>query len=257
MKRESLTNTTPTFSRTYRASALAGWRALLHDRRGVSTVEYALLLVAILLLVAMGFRALGGVTGKSATNATAVLMGGNAPPPGNGVGTPGTGNGQPGNGTGTTDPGGRTDPPGPNDVPRDPGNPPGTNPTTNNPVVTDPNTAVFWSGNTDGVGGAQVSSDIAGGYGAVTLGDVLKQRGIPTPADDDWSPAAQKFWTDKSREFAEGASGTVRVVLGENRRPGNIWDTVEMPTLKNNPNVTQIIAIDPKTKKETVIYTRP
>jgi len=50
---------------------------LLHERRGVSAVEYALLLVAILLVVAAGYRALGGKTTNIAAK-TAIVLGGNA-----------------------------------------------------------------------------------------------------------------------------------------------------------------------------------
>ncbi len=41
--------------------------------RGASMVEYALLLVAVLLLAAAAFKALGPVVGRSATNATQQL----------------------------------------------------------------------------------------------------------------------------------------------------------------------------------------
>lgn len=36
-------------------------------------------------------------------------------------------------------------------------------------------------------------------------------------------------------------------------RPGNIWENVELPRLKNNPNVTKITTIDPKTGVENVV----
>jgi len=50
--------------------------------------------------------------------------------------------------------------------------------------------------------------------------------------------------------------GEVRATLGVNLRPGNIWETVELPRLIENPNVTRITIIDPETGSETVIFER-
>jgi hypothetical protein len=38
--------------------------------------------------------------------------------------------------------------------------------------------------------------------------------------------------------------------------PALIWETHELPTLLKNPAVTRIIGIDPKTKKEILIFER-
>lgn len=43
---------------------------------------------------------------------------------------------------------------------------------------------------------------------------------------------------------------------GANLRPGNIWETVELPRLMENPNVSRILKIDPATGIETVIFQR-
>ncbi len=55
---------------------------------------------------------------------------------------------------------------------------------------------------------------------------------------------------------AEQVSGKIRAVVGNELRPGNIWKNIELPRLKANPNVTQIITIDPKTGIETIIFKR-
>jgi len=34
------------------------------------------------------------------------------------------------------------------------------------------------------------------------------------------------------------------------------WENRELPALKNNPNITKIVIIDPKTKISTVIFQR-
>ncbi len=53
----------------------------------------------------------------------------------------------------------------------------------------------------------------------------------------------------------QNPSGEVWAVIGKDLRDGNIWETVELDALMNNSNVTKITVIDPKTLKDTVIYT--
>jgi hypothetical protein len=72
---------------------------------------------------------------------------------------------------------------------------------------------------------------------------------------DAEDPAGLDAWVELSRRFAEGASGEARVVLGKTR-PGNIWETVQLPALKANRRVTRILAIDAATGAETVIFER-
>lgn len=36
-------------------------------------------------------------------------------------------------------------------------------------------------------------------------------------------------------------------MLGSQMRPGNIWETRELGALQANPDVTRIVAIDPRT----------
>ncbi|WP_394829598.1 hypothetical protein [Pendulispora albinea] len=63
-------------------------RSLLLDRRGVSAVEYVLLLCGILLLVAAGYRLLGTHNAQVAARATKTLQGGPGDPASPGGGLP-------------------------------------------------------------------------------------------------------------------------------------------------------------------------
>lgn len=124
------------------------------------------------------------------------------------------------------------------------------------PVETDPDTAFFWSGKTDGVGGEAVARNIAAKNGGTTLEALIDDRNIKMPAWDANNPEVVKAWKDISADYANGASGTVRAVVGKNLRPGNVWETAELPALIKNPNVDRIVTIDPATGVETEIFTR-
>lgn len=116
--------------------------------------------------------------------------------------------------------------------------------------------AVFWSGKTDGIGGVDVACTIAKGCGGTTLEQLMKSRGITLPAWDAGNPTVVAAWESASRNFALGANGDVTAVIGGVLRPGSVWETVELPVLKSNPNVTSITVIDPATGLRTVIFKR-
>ncbi|MCX2681993.1 hypothetical protein OOZ15_18725 [Galbibacter sp. EGI 63066] len=63
-------------------------------------------------------------------------------------------------------------------------------------------------------------------------------------------------WKEVSKLYANEAVGDVRAVIGKDLRPGSVWETVELPALKANKNVTRIFTIDPVTLKETLIFKR-
>lgn len=120
--------------------------------------------------------------------------------------------------------------------------------------ATEPDSAFFWSGRTNGVGGQHVAGDIAGENGGTTLEQLMERRGITMPEWDPDNPAVVKVWEEASSAYAEGASGEVRAVIGDSLRPGNVWETAELPSLMDNPAVTRITTIDPVTGKATVVY---
>ncbi|MCR2762628.1 hypothetical protein NQ152_03805 [Microbacterium sp. zg.B48] len=118
---------------------------------------------------------------------------------------------------------------------------------------TDPDTAFYWSGrDANGVGvgpgGSGIAENIATGSGGRTLEQTLAANGVdPLPVWNQKDPESVRFWEDASAAFAENASGQVRAVVGSDLRPGNIWQTVEIPRLVDNPNVTSISQLDPDT----------
>lgn len=76
------------------------------------------------------------------------------------------------------------------------------------------------------------------------------------PAWDASNPASVAAWENASREFAQGASGNVRVLQGETLRTSSIWGRIEFPALKANPNVTSITAVNPSTGAEVLLWGR-
>ncbi|MFD1739545.1 peptidoglycan-binding protein, partial [Bacillus salitolerans] len=123
-------------------------------------------------------------------------------------------------------------------------------------VKTEPNTAFFWSGKSNGIGGAEKALEIAKAKGGTTLEGMIDSKGIIMPKWDINDPSSIKAWQDISSEYANQVSGEVRAVVGNSLRPGNIWENVELPSLMENPNVTKITTIDPETLVEKVIFER-
>lgn len=118
---------------------------------------------------------------------------------------------------------------------------------------TEPGTAFYWSGrDASGVGvgpdGSGIAETIAAGSGGRTLEQTLTANGVdPLPVWNQKDPESVRFWEEASAAFAENASGEVRAVVGSDLRPGNIWQTVEIPRLTDNPHVTSINQLDPDT----------
>ena len=123
-------------------------------------------------------------------------------------------------------------------------------------LKTDPDTAFFWSGRTDGIGGMDVAKKIAKNKGGVTLESTIDDTNIVMPEWDFNTPSSVTAWEEASNVYAEQVSGEIRAVVGSELRPGNIWENIELPRLKANPNVTRVTTIDPKTGVEKIIFER-
>ncbi|HWL76636.1 hypothetical protein [Microbacterium sp.] len=112
--------------------------------------------------------------------------------------------------------------------------------------------AFYWSGMYPR-NGQEIAGRIAADNNGTTLEMLIEARGIEMPEWDADNPAAVATWTQVSEAYASGASGTVRAVLGDNIRPDAVW-WAELERLKSNPEVTQVVRIDPDTLIQSVIW---
>lgn len=112
---------------------------------------------------------------------------------------------------------------------------------TANRLATEANQAVFWSGieGSDKAAAAWVAKN-----GGATLETTLKARSISLPQWNANDPAVVAAWRQASLEFAQGASGNVKVLQPANAMrydpvlgKGSVWSEVEWGALKANPNV--------------------
>jgi hypothetical protein len=128
--------------------------------------------------------------------------------------------------------------------------------------TTAPDEATFWSGRivVDGKPvpnatqeGAQLLTE--GTHGS-TLEQILDEQGLTDRMPTDWdSRSTHETWAAISTELAENASGDVRAYVGDVRAE-SVWNTYELPTLLNNPNVTSITIIDAYTGRIVQIFER-
>ena len=112
----------------------------------------------------------------------------------------------------------------------------------------------FWSGLGDD--GPGIAAKIAKQKGGVTLETTLESQKIQMPKFNFNDSSSVQAWRNASEAYAKQASGEVRAIISSNVRADSIWNTVELPALKANPNVTKIIKVDPNTLIETTIFLR-
>jgi hypothetical protein len=129
-------------------------------------------------------------------------------------------------------------------------------------TATDPNSAYYWSGrDADGIGvgpdGSGIAERIAEGTHGTTLEMTLAENGMDElPVWNRHDPESVRFWEDASTAYADNARGDVTAVVGSDLRPGNIWQNVEIPRLRENPDVNRIYQINPDTGEVTLIFER-
>ncbi|RDB20310.1 hypothetical protein Hypma_012635 [Hypsizygus marmoreus] len=110
-----------------------------------------------------------------------------------------------------------------------------------------PDQAVFWSGTKKGQDGktASVKPDAqkyAKANGKETINQALAKNNIKIPPPSQ-NPASPRLWDVASKAWALRSKGETNAVVGD-RRPGNVYDRIEKPTLIKNPNVNKIVEHD-------------
>lgn len=132
-------------------------------------------------------------------------------------------------------------------------------------LVTEPDTAYFWSGRILDSDGNKVdtmnyarSMATGNGKGGTTLEATLDKNGVQMPQygkgnTPEEIAASKVAWEEASAEYAKNVKGNVRALLGD-VRPDAIWTTKELPNLITNPNVGKVIRVDPATGKESVLF---
>jgi len=108
-------------------------------------------------------------------------------------------------------------------------------------VSTADNGAVFWSGQ----GNRAVAEEFAAANGRSTLemtpgGSWLDGQNLFGPNSSLTSDEASQVWARLSERFSESASGNT-IGFVEGAQPGGIFNSVEYPTLLNNPSVSNVI----------------
>lgn len=84
----------------------------------------------------------------------------------------------------------------------------------------------------------------------------FQARGIRLPTFGRNDTASVKARSDISTQFAQGASGTVRAVIGQTLHPDAVWLTRELDALTSNMDVERIVTADPKTLTEMTVFER-
>jgi hypothetical protein len=116
--------------------------------------------------------------------------------------------------------------------------------------------AVFWTGRVNGKSVEQRAADFAIENNGLTLELALLEADIVMPPFADRSSEAERVWKLASNLFAEQASGTAFVVMGPELRPNNVFETIEFPALKNNPEIDRVIKVDAVTEEQTELFFR-
>jgi len=119
-----------------------------------------------------------------------------------------------------------------------------------------PGQAVFWSGTKSGKNGpVSVGKDaekFAKVNGKEVLRHALAKQGIKIPPPSQ-NPHSSRLWEIASKVYALRASGDTHAILGSVRRPGNVYDAIERPTLLKNEKVPKLTEHNAETGKSTVV----
>ncbi|PPQ75345.1 hypothetical protein CVT26_015151 [Gymnopilus dilepis] len=120
-----------------------------------------------------------------------------------------------------------------------------------------PHESVFWSGTKPEKNGQMVSvmgdaKKFALAHNKKILTQALSRHGIRIPAPQG-NPLSSRLWNFASKAWALKAMGVVHAVLGSKRRPGNVYDNIEKPTLLKNGKVSKLIEHNAATGEEATV----
>ncbi len=122
---------------------------------------------------------------------------------------------------------------------------------------TGPNQAYFWSGRVDGNSVQDQAIAIAESRGGTTIEGLLERADVTMPEYAPGDTTSEDAWEKVSEYYADGASGVVHVVMGTQLRENNIFETKELPALKANGLVVQVVKVDAQTGEDVeVLYER-
>ena len=109
---------------------------------------------------------------------------------------------------------------------------------------TAPGAAIFWTGKVKGVSVEKQAHALAVQTGGITLDMLLAKNNAVMPFYDPKKADTVNHWNTASLLFAQQASGDVRSIMGTERRPDNVFETIELKALKGNKAVRSVTKID-------------
>jgi hypothetical protein len=119
-------------------------------------------------------------------------------------------------------------------------------------VSTARDTAFIWTNMAD-----SEASTLAESMGGTTLEGALRSRGVVMPPWGSDDPVANEAWIMASARYAASASGRVRALVGpQGIRHGSVFNLMELPTLRRNVKVTEIIQIETTSGRTSTIFSR-
>jgi RHS repeat-associated protein len=99
---------------------------------------------------------------------------------------------------------------------------------------------VFWSGGNPAM---EAAANWAEAHGAVTLEMTSRGENAARFAENLAWEEARPIWAKQSKMFAKQAAGEVHIFVTPSAlaNPGSVLNSIELPLLKSNPNVTNIV----------------
>lgn len=88
----------------------------------------------------------------------------------------------------------------------------------------------------------------------VTLEGLDHARGFGMPGFVYGDEGIMEAWSMVSARYASAARGMIRVILPDKVKSDSVWNRLELPALLTNPDVTNIIRVNPDTGEQSILY---